>query len=262
MAVYNGNVVGYGNGGRWYVQLEVTDGGGNIGTSTTVTYTYRVVFLNSIVDSSNTINWSDPWGSGSANNYAFNGAGTYTIASHTSAAGIQYGGGNSLHFRLYATGMASGGTGPSVVEIDYPLPARQAYIPSPPPIQAVDITATGARIIVYPSRINNGSPVDRYEVYVLTNNAWPGAGGNVVASWAGGTGNVSNLRPATRYYFTARAHNAAGWSGWSDMQVFDTLPAAFVYHGIPWNAIVYVKSKGVWRQATPYVKHNGVWRLA
>lgn len=160
------------------------------------------------------------------------------------------------------SGVEYWGTTLSASEI-YTVPARYER-PSPPGTSVDNINPTSARIVVSAPSYNGGANINAYEAYVLSNNALPGAGGNVVASASGGTFTANNLTPGTRYYYTARARNAAGlWSSWAAMKVFDTLPAAMVKQNGVWrNALVYVKVNGTWRLATPYVKVNGVWRLA
>jgi Fibronectin type III domain. len=145
----------------------------------------------------------------------------------------------------------------------YTVPARYEA-PSAPGTSADSITPTSARIVVTASTYAGGATIDAYEAYVMTNNAWPGQGGNVVASASGGTFTANNLLPSTTYYYTARAHNSAGiWSGWTAMKAFTTLPAGYVRNAGVWkNAIPYVKVSGVWKMATPYVKVAGVWKLA
>jgi hypothetical protein len=143
------------------------------------------------------------------------------------------------------------------------IPARYEA-PSSPGTSVDSITPTTARILVTASTYNGGATIDAYEAYVLSNNAWPGEGGNVVASASGGTFTATGLLPSTQYFYTARAHNNAGyWSGWTTMKVFTTLPAGYVkVDGVWRNAIPYVKDAGVWKMAMPYVKVAGEWKLA
>lgn len=145
----------------------------------------------------------------------------------------------------------------------YTVPAYYTA-PSAPPTDHDSVTPTSVRVIVYPSTDGGGGGINKYEAYLLSNNAWPGAGGNVVGSSGIGTFTATGLNPGTRYYYTARAKNTAEiWSGWQTMKVVDTLPAAYVKVAGTWrNAIVYVKVAGVWKMATPYVKVAGVWKLA
>lgn len=260
---WNGNVVSYGSGGRWYVQLVVTDDGIRpSGMTTAIRISYRIIFENSISDSQNSISGQDGAGAWSANNFAFNGAGNYLIAQRDFEVPIGYGSSPSQRISFSASGMAGTPGSVSSITIDYPIPARAYYAPSSPPTGVDSITPTSARIVVYPSTDGGGTSITRYEAYVLSNNAWPGAGGNIVASAAGGTFVASNLLPGTRYYYTARSQNAAGiYSAWTAMKVFDTLPSALVKTAGVWrNALVYVKYNNAWRLATPYVKINGVWR--
>lgn len=231
MAVYQGNKVAYGSGAHWYVQVVVTDAGSNTGTTTTVYYTYQVVFSHSIVDSNNTINWSDPWGTGSRNNFSFNGAGTYTISgTHSAPATIVYGGGNKLRFRMYATGMAGGATGPSVVEFDYPLPGRAGKSPDAPTMNADAITDTSARVYTSKAGAENGATTTkvRYQVRLSSNDA---VVADFEAGYAGKT--VTGLIRNTNYKVRGRSYNAFGWGGWSAYKTFKTRPSKPAKPGTP-----------------------------
>lgn len=144
-----------------------------------------------------------------------------------------------------------------------PIPFRTlADPPSPPPTGADTITPVSARIVVYPSADGGGPGIDAYEAYVMTNNAWPDGGGNIVASASGGTFTATGLIPSTQYFYTARARNTSGiWSGWTVMQAFTTLPSANVKTGgVYKNALPYVKQGGVYKMAIPYKKLGGVYR--
>lgn len=145
----------------------------------------------------------------------------------------------------------------------YTVPARYEA-PGSPGTNVDSITPTTARIIVAAPGYNGGAAINAYEAYVLSNNAWPGAGGNVVASATGGTFTATGLLPSIKYFYTSRARNTAGhWSAWTPMKTFTTLPAGYVKVAGVWkNAIPYVKVDGVWKMATPYVKVAGVWKLA
>jgi len=220
MTRYNGNTVGSG-GQTWHVWVDVTDDGGNTGTATNVHYTYGV-WLASGVMLSHTFSWSDAWGSGSAAP-GVTGSGDRTInGPNTNAATIQYGGGNSIHFHM---AYAEPGFSTTSVDFDYPLPARTPVTPDAPGTSAGTITSSSAQILVTAPGSNGGAGIDDYETYILTTNVWPfyGTGGNVVAVWHGGSGTASGLTKHTTYYYTSRAHNSAGWSGWTNMGAFTTL---------------------------------------
>lgn len=91
------------------------------------------------------------------------------------------------------------------------------------PFTAVDsISSSSARIVVTANN-DGGYAIDAYEAYILTNNAWPTSGGNVVAAANGGTFSAYNLSRATTYYYTSRAHNSQGWGAFTDMKSFVTL---------------------------------------
>lgn len=226
MTVYTGNVVPYGSGGRWYTRMVITDDGSNPTGATVVHWAFQIIFENSISDSSNVVNWSTPWGAGEHNNFPFNGAGTYTVASGDQSVQILYGGGNSLHMRLYASGMATGGTGPSVVEIDYPLPGRSGAVPDPPIVGVDQVSSFGARIFTAVAGNENGLQADNvnYRIHRQSDGAWMGdrQGPYPGVFWDG-------LDRNTTYMAYAQVHNALGWSGWSAANVFTTLatvPAA------------------------------------
>lgn len=148
------------------------------------------------------------------------------------------------------------------------VPARYEA-PSAPPTSHDSVTPTSARTIFGAPTYGGGTGIYLVEGYVLTNNAWPDSGGNVIASasWPGGAGGTitpTNLLPSGTYYYTGRSHNNASlWSAWAPMKVFTTLPAGYVKLAGVWrNAIPYVKVAGIWKMATPYVKVAGVWKLA
>lgn len=223
-----------------------------------------VVYLQSynVTDSSNSFDVSE-WGYSRGGAYSFSGVynyvpiwykdiaftrnvgSDYTISVYAAISGVNYWA-TTLSAREYTT-----------------IPARYEA-PSAPGTGVDSITPTSARILVSASSYAGGAKIDAYEAYVMTNNAWPGAGGNVVASASGGTFVANNLLPSTTYYYTARAHNTAGlWSGWTPMQVFTTLPSALVNVAGVWkNAIPYVNDAGTWKMTTPYVNVGGVWKLA
>lgn len=102
----------------------------------------------------------------------------------------------------------------TVVTLDYP---------NSPGTGVDSISSSSARIVVTASTDNGGAAVDVYEAYVLTNNAWPYAGGIVVASAQGGTFTAGGLARKTLYYYTSRSHNSVGWSAWTPMKTFTTL---------------------------------------
>lgn len=268
MVTYHGNLVGYGSGASWRVEMDVWDSGPTTANAVIVYYQYRIWSNGSIVDSSNTLSWTDPWGGGTRSqpiNLGTGGGIVWFSPTPASAwADIWYGGQRGLRFYLYLTGIAGGGTGPSSIDILYYLPARTPVNPSEPGTGVDSITATSARIVVTASANNGGAGIDRYDAYVMSNNAWPGQGGVVVASATGGTFVANNLLPGTTYYYTAQARNAAGlWSGLTAMKVFTTLPAGMVnVNGVWKNALVYVNVGGVWKFALPYTNVNGTWKIA
>lgn len=139
-----------------------------------------------------------------------------------------------------------------------------AVAPSSPGTSADTITPTSMRIVVTSSGDSGGVPIDLYEAYVMSNNAYPDAGGVVVASASGGTFVANGLIPSTQYYYTSRSRNTAGlWSPWTPMKAATTLPSAVVnVSGVYKNAIPFVCIEpNVWRMAIPLKNvGGGVWR--
>jgi hypothetical protein len=230
----NGNVVPYGSGGHWYTQIVASDDGPKQGTSSAIRISYRIVFENSITDSVNQISGSDGAGSWSSDNFSFNGAGNYLIAQRDYEAPIQYGGGTYQHITFSATGLATGGTGPSSIAFDYYMPARAASPPDPPTvIAATNITATSASIIPITFGAANGAPINamNYRVYRVYDGQW------MTDLQAGVYEGVTyyNLGPGTAYDAYAQAHNDAGWGPWSARCPFTTLTGARVWTGSGWT---------------------------
>lgn len=232
------------------------------------TETYQVVravvYLTSLNVNDST-NAFDVWGDGYSRGGAIGLAGTYNATpvwfqdtQHHKAIGATRQIGVGARF----TNVNYWGTTLEAIEY-YTIPARYEK-PSSPATAVAGITPTSAQIHVTAPTYNGGAPIDRNEAYVLTNNAWPGSGGNVVASSGTGGFVANDLLPGTRYFYTARSRNTAGyWSDWTPMKAFNTLPAAMVKSGGSWkNALVYVKHSGSWKLATPYVKVSGTWKLA
>ena len=245
MTRYVGNTASSG-GLSAHVWVDVTNDGSNTGTQTNIHYTYGIWFSFSAPDAAPvSITWADNWGGHTGNYSHLVSSGDHTISGpNTNAATIIYGGGNSIRFRLSTSSM--GVLGASSAEFDYPLPARTPVVPTWPGTNVDSITSSSARILVYPPGSNGGAGIDGYEAYILTNNYWPNAGGHVVGSWSGGTGTGTGLARATMYFYTARAHNAAGWSPWSTMGSFRTLatvpdaPGAAALSSIAQSTVVTV----------------------
>lgn len=220
-----------------------------------------VVYLQSlnVIDSSNSFDVGGNYSRSGA--IALNGVYNYSPIWYQD---IAVGRGIGYNYNISVSASISGvnywGVTLSASEV-YTVPARYVA-PSAPPTGVDSITPTSARILVSPSTDGGGAGIAAYEAYVMTNNAWPGAGGNVVASASGGTFTATGLLPSTDYFYTARALSTANiWSGWTPMKVFKTLPSLLVKYGGVWrNAIPYVKYGGVWRQAQIYVKSGGVWK--
>jgi hypothetical protein len=119
-----------------------------------------------------------------------------------------------------ATG-TSGMGGPTSASVGMDLP-RIPKRPDPPATYYDGLSSSGVHIYLGAPN-DNGAGIDAYETYLLSNNAWPGAGGNVVASIGTYSLYASGLTRATPYYYTSRAHNSQGWSDWTPMKVVTTL---------------------------------------
>lgn len=133
--------------------------------------------------------------------------------------GQNYSGGPVYSASCQVSG-AYDGSAPSYAE-NFALPARPANVPTPPGMGVDSVTVNSARVVVVASD-GRGSGVDWYGAWVTTNNAAPGAGGNVVSSAAGGTFYATGLSAVTTYYAWAQAHNGVGYSGMSGPVVFTT----------------------------------------
>lgn len=122
-------------------------------------------------------------------------------------------------YYFYARGINSAGAGPwsqiaGVNMIDYP---------DSPGTSVDTISSSSARIVAAAPANDGGAAINAYEAYVLTNNAWPYAGGNAIASASVGTFTATGLARAKLYYYTSRARNSVGWSAWTPMKTFTTL---------------------------------------
>lgn len=138
-----------------------------------------------------------------------------------------------------------------------------AEAPTSPGTSADQIKPTSARIVVTASSDDGGNTITAYETYVMSNNAYPGAGGAVVASATGGTFTATGLSPSKQYFYTSRSMNASGyWSPWTPMKAFTTLPSANINVAGVWkNAIPWVNDAGgVPRMAIPYKNVGGIWK--
>lgn len=133
--------------------------------------------------------------------------------------GQSYGGGPVYGVGVQVSG-AYDGSAPTHTEY-FSLPARPPNTPVNPGMGVDSVGVNTARVVVNATD-GRGAGVDAYEAYICSNNAYPGSGGNVVASSGGGTFTANNLSPVTTYYAFARAHNAVGWSAWSGAVGFTT----------------------------------------
>lgn len=192
-------------------------------SSTGTTYTWRaVVYLQSlnVIDSSNTFNVTD-WGYSRGGSIALNGVYNYVPIWYQDIT-FNRNLGSDYQISCYAEISGVNYWGVTLAAREYATVPGYSTIPDAPGTSHSSVTATSAFINVTAPN-NNGSTITAYETYVLSNNAWPGAGGVVVASWNGGSGTASGLTRATQYFYTSRALNANGWSGWTAMKTFTTL---------------------------------------
>lgn len=237
MTQYLGNVVAYGSGAAWQVVLDVSTSTPTTASTVTVYYSYRVYFNASISDTSNTVYHADPWGSGTNSTNFVGGAGYYTALGavpNTASATVVYGGGNSLHFVYSVTGIASGGTGPSSIDIYFPLPARVASPPNTPAAPTVSsITSTGCSV-AYSAPGTNGAAITGYTVQISTSSAFTTT--VVSASDAGSPYVTTALTRKTSYYARVRAESSAGSSAWSAASALFTTLAEIPVMGTAYTA--------------------------
>ena len=208
------------NAGRSYFDLDMQtvsmDGGG-----VTVRAVVYLTSLN-VNDTFNSLDVGGNWSRGGALGLGGSYSGT-PVWFQDIWAGRAIGGEYNLNVSASFSGVEYWGV--TLSASNYYTVPRQDIVPNPPPTGVDSVTSNSARVVVFPAA-DNGHGVDGYEAYVLTNNAWPGQGGNVISSAAGGTFTAGGLARATLYFYTARAHNAVGWSGWAAMGTFYTLATA------------------------------------
>lgn len=240
MAVYSGNQVAYGSGGRFWVEVEVWDAGTTTGEATTVWYVYRIKSNYSLSDSSNVVQWTDPWSGGTQQgsaNVQHGGSGGTTIfpgANPNAALGyLGYGYSNVLHFRFYAQGLAGVG-GASVVEFDYPLPWRSVSLPGAPNLYVATITANSVHLHSSWTTTGGGT-IDQVQ-YQLNNLADTVTVNMAYGGWGGVT--LGGLVRGTGYRAYARAHNEAGWGPWAGPLIVTTSSTAPDAPAIPTTASV------------------------
>lgn len=103
---------------------------------------------------------------------------------------------------------------------------------------------------------SGGSPITGYELgYGLTDDT----PSTIVAATSPYT--VSNLSPATTYYFWARVRNTYGFGPWSAASSARTIAGVRINVSGVWaTAMPYVKDGGVWKLARPYTRVMGVWK--
>jgi hypothetical protein len=103
---------------------------------------------------------------------------------------------------------------------------------------------------------DGGSAINGTEVWWSLTNTLPGT--NSISGTSPRA--ITNLLPGRTYYFWSRAHNAVGWSGWSEVTVIKMIAGARVMSGGVWkDAVPYVRVSGTWKVARPWVKVAGTW---
>lgn len=232
MTQYTGNAVSYGTSdGAWVTVLNVVFGAQNTGNSISVEFWFSLYFNRSVSDTSNSGWWASPIHSPQALTNlnlqnAGPGAAQIDVTSHiTYNHPTQYGGGNTANFAMSFTGVASGGTGPSNLSVNVPVPARLAAPPDqPPPPTISGITQSSATInMTYPA--NNGSGID-FTLFGIYNAA---SGGALIASTtlnpAGASWTANGLPAGTTLYAEVQAHNGAGYGAISGRTAFTTAAA-------------------------------------
>lgn len=127
---------------------------------------------------------------------------------------------------------------------------------APDPVIVSNATQTSA-LLSFTDQGNGGSTIlERSLAYGTVNNV-----ANATSINYTGVMTLSNLQPATTYYFWARSRNAAGWSGWSAATSIRTIAGAWYNVNNVWReAIPYVRVGGVWKIARPWVRNAGVWK--
>lgn len=95
-----------------------------------------------------------------------------------------------------------------------------ALVPLAPATSHRNIFRYQADVLITPTDPRD-APFDAHAVYVLSNNKFPFAGGNILRS-SDGSFTPADLKRGTQYFYTARSHNRFGWSAWAAMRSFTT----------------------------------------
>lgn len=142
---------------------------------------------------------------------------------------------------------------------DIGAPARIPRAPGAPGTpSASGITPIGATI-TWGAASRGHANIVEYQIQRATNSAFT-TGVVTVGTGTTRSHTPTNLTPATRYWWRARARNGDGWGAWSGAMNFETLGGGRVKHGGAWvNATPWVKAGGSWSRARPWIKHGGVW---
>ena len=212
----DGPVISTSGGTKWHSRISLQWDDPGTGPSVQVWYTYKFVILQgSVSDSDNQISWTDPWGSGSANNKSIglSGSGEVVVSGpHTAWHSVNYGVNTRMDYSLSINKIGPGDTGPSVASGTAWIAPRVPSPPSAPGITYRNLSAHAVNIYTHTAGSENGAVADVCE-YKIHGGGFGPNGVSYYGSYADGV--TIWLTPATYYEVIARAHNSAGWGPWS-----------------------------------------------
>lgn len=157
---------------------------------------------------------ADGWAGTSDGFHNGSSGGAILVGTHTETYSISYSSG-SKSASCSLSGAFNGATPSKSVTIN--LPDRPVAVPSAGESPVVSaITATGCHVFWNAPTDNGGASIDEYQIQVATGT---GFASPVVNATFAGSGSASydpsGLTPNTHYYVRVRAHNSAGWGGWT-----------------------------------------------
>ena len=221
----DGPVVTTSGGTKWHSRIALQWEDPGTATMVQVWYTYKFILLQGAVnDSGNLISWTDPWGSGAANNRSIviSGSGEVVVGgTYTQWHSINYGASTRMDYSLSIDNIGPGDTGPSVASGSAWIGPRVVAPPSAPVVAHRSLSARSVNIYVPTPGDENGAGADDCE-YRIHGGGYGPHGVSYYGSYVGGV--TLGLTPATYYEVIARAHNSAGWGPWSPAIGF-TAPA-------------------------------------